>query len=152
MMTVQMTCPECESSIEVYPDKNAEKAQCDVCNHVVNVKFDDNHEQSVLKDCPCCGRKDFYQQKDFNRKIGVTLFIIASIASIWTYGVSFIVLYAADFFLFKKLRYVAVCYKCNTIFRGAKNINEIYGYDHEMNDRIIYADHDFGGKPLHSGH
>lgn len=147
-MTVQLTCPECQSSVEIIPDMNAEKAECDVCKHVMDVKFDQNHEQGILKDCPCCGRKDFYQQKDFNRKIGVTLFIIASILSIWTYGISFIVLYAVDFFLFKKLKYVAVCYKCSTIFRSVNNIGEIYGFDHEMNDRIVYANHDFQGKPL----
>jgi hypothetical protein len=145
MMTVQFTCPECESGIEVYPDQEATKAECDVCNHVIEVKFNSEQEAGILKDCPSCERKDFYQQKDFSRKIGVSLFVVAAILSIWTYGLSFVVLYVADFFLFKKLRYIAVCYKCNTIFRAAKNINDIHGFDHEMNDRIVYSDHDFEG-------
>ena len=32
--------------------------------------------------------------------------------------------------------------------RKVKNIDSIAGFDHEMNDRIIYADHNFEGKPI----
>lgn len=148
MMTVTMTCPECGSGIHVYPNTEASKAQCDVCQKVVDVHFTKEQEAGILKDCPCCQRKDFYQQRDFNRKIGVALFVIAAIASIWTYGLSFVVLYVFDFLLFKKLSSVAICYKCDTIFRNVANLKEIPGFDHEMNDRIKYADHDFQGKPI----
>ena len=101
MMTVQLTCENCGSGIHVYPDAKADKAKCDICNHEHSVQFSQEHEEGTLKSCPSCGRKDFYGQRDFNRKIGVALFVIAAIASIWTYGISFIVLYAFDFFLFK---------------------------------------------------
>lgn len=147
-MEVTFTCPECGSAISVLPDQSASAAICKVCQYKLPVKFDDNHEKGVLEDCPCCYRKDFYKQKDFNRKIGVMLFVIAAIASIWTYGISFIVLYVFDLLLFKKLGEVAICYKCQTVFRKVANIAKLPGFDHEMNDRIIYADHDFGGKPL----
>jgi hypothetical protein len=148
MMNVQITCEKCKSSVEVIPTENATKALCDVCGHITEVKFTQNHLKNQLKECAVCERQDFFIQKDFNRKVGVTLFIIASILSIWTYGISFIVLYAMDFFLFKKLHYVAVCYKCNTIYRGAENTLQIPAFDHEMHDRIVYADHDFKGKPI----
>jgi hypothetical protein len=148
MMTVTMTCPECGSAISVLPDVKAKKASCDICSHEVDVHFKPEHEQSVLKVCPCCERKDFYKQKDFNRKIGVILFVIAAILSIWTYGISFIVLYLFDFILFKILGEIAICYKCNSIFRKVTNLSEISGFNHEMNDRIVYSDHDFEGTPL----
>ena len=101
MMTVHITCEKCGSAIDVYPNKEADAAQCNICHHIMEVNFNEEHEQGLLKDCPVCARKDFYSQKDFNRKVGVALFILASILSIWTYGVSFIVLYAVDFFLFR---------------------------------------------------
>jgi hypothetical protein len=91
---------------------------------------------------------DFYKQKDFNRKIGVFLFVVAAILSIWTYGLSLVALYLVDLFLFRKLSLVGVCYKCRTNFRKISNIQEIREFDHEMNDRIVYSDHDFKGKPL----
>lgn len=50
------------------------------------------------------------------------------------------------FFLFKKIGNIASCYKCNTIFRDVKNLSEISPFDHEMNDRIVYSDHDFKGE------
>jgi hypothetical protein len=148
MMEVQITCTSCGSSIEVLPDYHATKVECDVCKHVQEVKFFKDHEAGVLTECPVCTRMDFYKQKDFNRVIGVTLFVIAAILSIWTYGLSLVALYLFDLFLFRKLSLVAICYKCRTNFRKVKNMDDIRDYDHEMNDRIVYSDHDFKGKPL----
>ncbi|MDC1174612.1 hypothetical protein OAT67_04435 [Bacteriovoracaceae bacterium] len=148
MMEITFTCPECGSGIHVTPSLEANIANCDICEHKLPVKFNEDHVNSNIKDCPCCERKDFYQQKDFNRKLGVLLFVIAAILSIWTYGISFIVLYIFDLVLYKLLGNVVVCYKCNTLFRNVNNISEIPPFDHEMNDRIVYSDHDFEGKPL----
>lgn len=147
-MTVTLTCAECGSGINILPTGDAKAAECDVCHVETPVHFNEDHLQGVLKDCPCCQRKDFYKQKDFNRKIGVILFVIAAIASIWTYGLSLIALWMVDFFLFRKLSQIAICYKCQTIFRNVANIDDIHDFNHEMNDRIIYSDHDFEGKPL----
>ena len=151
MMTVTITCPECGSGIHIYPNAESKIAGCDICQHQVPVHFNHEHEQGILKDCPCCERKDFYKQKDFSRMIGVALFVIAAILSIFTYGISFIVLYLFDLLLFRKLSMIGVCYKCQSIFRNVSNIKDLRVYDHEMNDRIIYSDHDFQGKPL-EGH
>ena len=148
MIEVTITCKDCGSGIHVHPDREATTAVCQVCQSATNVTFSKELEEGVVKDCPVCGRKDFYKQKDFNRKIGVTLFVIAAILSIWTYGISFIVLYLFDLLLYKKIGQVVSCYKCDTLFRKVENIEEIYPFDHEMNDRIKYADHDFAGKPL----
>ena len=147
-MEVTITCPECGSGINVFPSTNATHAQCEICKHEVPVAFTSEHEAGNLCQCPVCNRKDFFQQKDFNRKIGVILFVIGAILSIWTYGLSLVVMWLIDFFLFQKLGSIAICYKCQTIFRKVSNIDKIRPFDHEMNDRIIYADHDFDGKPL----
>ena len=148
MMEITITCKECNSGIHVHPKTTASEAVCQICNTSNPISFSKELEEGVVKQCPVCQRKDFYKQKDFNRKIGVILFVIASILAIWTYGISLIVLYIFDFFLYKKIGDVVSCYKCSTLFRKVKNIDEIHPFDHEMNDRIIYADHDFGGKPL----
>ena len=148
MTSVQITCTNCGSSVEVHPDQQAHKVNCEVCKHTMEVKFNSEHEQGILKECPVCSRQDFYKQKDFNRVIGVALFVIAAILSIWTYGLSLVALYLVDLFLFRKLAMVAICYKCRTNFRNLSNMSEIRDYDHEMNDRIVYSDHDFKGNPL----
>ncbi len=148
MMEVTLTCEECGSGVHVTPNMAIKDAECDVCHHHHPVTFTAKDEASELETCPCCQRKDFYKQKDFNRKIGVILFVIAAITSIWTYGISFIVLYVFDFVLHRYLPEIAICYKCNSIFRNVANIDDLHGFNHEMNDRIIYADHDFQGKQL----
>jgi len=148
MMQIQITCSNCGSGVTVLPSAKATAAKCDICEHVTPLKFDENHEKSHLEDCPVCARKDFYQQKDFNRLVGATLFIIAACLVPWTYGLSLLVLYLLDVFLFRRLSQIAICYKCKTVFREVANISKIPGYDHEMNDRIVYSDHDFKGKPL----
>jgi hypothetical protein len=159
MMTAHFTCKSCGSGIHVYPSLEASMIKCEVCQIEQAVHFNEDHVDGILKDCPGCNRKDFYSQKDFNRKLGVIIFVIAALIStvmLWKgmgpqwYLSTFIVLYALDFFLFRRLNMIAICYKCETIFRDALNINEIPGYDHEMHDRIVYSDHDFKGK--HSGH
>ena len=147
MMSITLTCNKCGSAVHVHPSRHANTAQCPICEHDINLTFTQDHEQRRLVQCPCCQRKDFYSQKDFNRKIGVFLFVLAAIASIWTYGLSFVVLYLFDLFLFKKLKKIAICYKCQTIFREVLNIDKIGEFNHEMNDRIIYAGHDFDGQP-----
>ena len=156
-MTVQFTCKNCGSGIHVYPSTEASKIVCDVCQLEQPVHFTKEHEEGTLKDCPGCERMDFYSQKDFNRKLGVALFVLAAVAStlmLWFglnpfwYLSSFIFLYILDFILFRRLNQIAICYKCNAIFRGVSNINQIEGFNHEMNDRIVYSDHNFHGKPL----
>ena len=157
MMTAHFTCKSCGSGIHVYPSIDASMVKCEICQHQQEVYFNQDHIEGILKDCPGCQRRDFYSQKDFNRKLGVILFVIAAIIStimLWRgmgpqwYLSTFIVLYALDFFLFRRLNQIAICYKCDAIFRDVKNIAEIPGFDHEMHDRIVYSDHNFDGKPL----
>ncbi len=138
-MTVTITCPECGSAISVCPSIDINKLECNICHCKVSVKFNEDHLVGILNTCVYCHGKVFYSQKDFNRKIGVILFIIAAVLSIWTYGISFIVLYLADLFLFKFLPDIAICYKCHTIFRDANNINEIKPFNHQVNDSITYS-------------
>ena len=147
-MIVQLTCTECGSGVEFTPEQSANKVECSVCGTVHDINVSRELEDEILKECPCCGRKDFYKQKDFNRKIGVLLFVVAAILSIWTYGISLIVAWLIDLFLFKKVGWIGICYKCDTIFRTPKNIGDLTDFNHEMNDRIKYADHDFHGEPL----
>ena len=139
MMTVLFTCPSCGSGIHVYPSVANKQVSCDICQHQFEATFDQDHEASLLKNCPHCQGFRFYKQKDFNRKVGVILFVIASILAIFTYGISLIVLYIIDFFLFSKLQMIAICYKCSAVFKNVKNINEIEYFDHETNDRTVYG-------------
>lgn len=153
LLQVHYTCTNCHSGNEVLvpqalPFHAQHRDTCHICQHEKVLNFHKENTENLLHECVVCSRKDFYQQKDFNRKIGVILFVIAAIASIWTYGISLIVLYLIDLVLFSRLGNIVICYKCQTIYRNVANLLEIRPFDHEMNDRIQYSDHDFQGKPL----
>ncbi len=145
-MIVTLTCTNCGSAINITPSVSANSAKCPICEHEHEVHFHAEHEQGELKECPSCSRHDFYSQADFNRAIGIAIFVVAAILSIWTYGISFIVAYLIDLFLFRKLSKIAICYKCQTIFRDVKNIKNFHAFDHYMNDQIQYNNKDFHGK------
>jgi hypothetical protein len=152
-LQIHYTCQNCQSGNEVHVPQSFQPAEvfqdkCHVCGHVQSLKFANENSNDTLHQCVVCERKDFYKQKDFNRKIGVLLFVIAAILSIWTYGISLIVLYLFDLMLFSRLGNIVICYKCQTIYRHVANVVDFGAFDHEMNDRIIYSDHDFQGKPL----
>lgn len=148
MTEVTLTCKKCGSGIYLTPDKDLDHVNCRICEEPHKVLFDQNLLSNQLVQCPCCQRKDFYKQKDFNRKIGVLLFVVAAILSIFTYGISLVVLYILDLILYQKLPEVVSCYKCNTLFRKIENLDSISVFNHEMNDRILYDDQDFDGKQL----
>lgn len=139
-ISAHITCPQCQSGIEVYLNSENKKAQCGICHHELDLQVDKNHEKNCLETCVVCGDNRFYKQKDFNRKIGVGLFIIAAILSIWTYGISFIVFWLIDFFLFKRLGTIVICYKCETIYRNVANLESITDFDHQLHDRIVYSE------------
>lgn len=154
-LKIHYTCGTCHSGNEISLHKNSYtkesvtlKDKCHICGQEQDINISPDNHGDELHMCYICGRKDFYQQKDFNRKIGVLLFIIAALLSVWTYGISLIILYLIDLFLFSRLGNVVVCYKCQTIYRNVSNLSGIQPFNHEMNDRIIYSDHDFQGKSL----
>lgn len=135
-MELTLTCLECKSAVDVTIHQGVHRGVCCICDTVVDLKIEADHINSILKVCPGCSEMDFYSQKDFSRVIGVSLFIIASVLSLYTYGISFIILYSFDYFLFKKLSMIAICYHCRSIFRNVCNIDDVLPYDHERNDRI----------------
>ena len=123
----------------IIASSGVERVQCTICSREQKVSLHEKHLHSLLESCPSCGEASFYTQKDFNRKIGVILFIIAAVASLWTYGLSFVALWLVDCLLYKKLKKIAVCYKCQCIFRNVLNIDDLPPFDHERHDRTVYT-------------
>ncbi len=123
-MDITTYCPKCQKLLTGSLNKDL---HCS-CSYVL-------HDQKNLTTCPICQKQDFYRQKDFNPKIGIGLFILASILSIFTYGLSFIALYLIDLWLYKKIPPLIICYHCQSQFRNVleeKNIDEFDHYKHDM--------------------
>ena len=124
-MTVLFTCPDCGSAVHVLPRVETPDLKCEQCQHEFKAHFNPQHEQGQVDTCAGCERKDFYSQADFNRKLGVLIYLIPTAICLF-FGlivgiVSFFLFWLLDVFLFRQLPKIVVCYHCNTIYRKAAN-------------------------------
>jgi len=71
-----------------------------------------------LERCLRCGLDRLYVQKDFNRKLGLAVFVVAALLSVPTWGVSLLVATLIDLGLYFLIGDVTICYGCNTQHRG----------------------------------
>lgn len=94
--------------------------------------------EETLEACRSCGAKDLYLQKDFPRKIAIPVVIVAAILVPWTYGASLIVAAVIDFIIYRRTKWMTVCYKCRSEYRGFnpnpahkefdRHLDELYRY------------------------
>ncbi|MBI2082496.1 MAG: hypothetical protein HYT76_02910 [Deltaproteobacteria bacterium] len=102
------------------------------------MKFAAMNPDDIITTCPSCSAKDLYLQKDFPRKIAISIVVIGIITSFWTYGISLLVVALIDFILFRRVKWMTVCYKCRSEYRGYKpnpahkefdrHLDELYRY------------------------
>jgi hypothetical protein len=77
--------------------------------------------------CPVCAGSDFYIRKDFNPKVGVTIVAIgASISAVFYWFKRDFIAYSIlgfatliDLLIYGRLKFVTVCYRCHSEFRGS---------------------------------
>jgi ribosomal protein L37AE/L43A len=80
--------------------------------------------------CPFCQSRHYYQQKDFNPVVGIGLVVIGAALVPKTYGLSLPALCLVDWWLYRRVPDLAVCYKCRARFRGFALAPEIQIYNH----------------------
>jgi hypothetical protein len=68
--------------------------------------------------CLRCGLDRLYVQKDFNRMVGLGVFLVAAVLSVPTWGLSLLVATIVDLALYAVLGDVTLCYGCGTQHRG----------------------------------
>ncbi|MBI4971261.1 MAG: hypothetical protein HZC17_05430 [Candidatus Omnitrophica bacterium] len=131
MIEMRYFCPLCETRNRIFlPLK--EDALCLNCNGLVL-------KPSAISEpfkCVLCDYNQFYLTKDFNRGIGLAIFIAGAIASFWTYGISLAVAAVIDALLYKRLAFLKVCYICDTEYKNLPIRKEDKVYDHVIGDLI----------------
>jgi hypothetical protein len=68
--------------------------------------------------CLRCGLDRLYTQKDFNRTLGLAVFVVAAILSVPTWGLSLVAATIIDLVLYFVLGDVTLCYGCGAQHRG----------------------------------
>lgn len=123
---VDCLCRQCQERVMVPVGSDAAIAQCSECQTALLQHTTDGFSaQGALDQCACCGCAHLYQQKDFNRKLGVLLLVLGFALAPWTYGISILVLTLIDFFLYKKVGLVACCYECGAVYRDFAQVAEV---------------------------
>lgn len=141
-MTKQITfgCLHCQSLQTIsLNDSLAETLNfnCPSCETPIELK---RLLQNNIEGCSVCGCKDLHQHKDFNKALGLTLFIIGALLAPWTYYISLFVALIIDAALYPFFPWMAVCYKCHAEFRGWPKNPNLDRFNHEIGAHYEYRE------------
>jgi len=76
-------------------------------------------DDRLLEQCPACGSKQLYVQRDFNQKAGLAIVVVgAALAPFTPFYSSLIAAALVDAALYAVLPEITVCYRCHAHFRG----------------------------------
>ncbi len=87
-----------------------------------------------LEPCPVCEAEHVYKQKDFNRKLGILLLLIGVAGSFYTFGLSLLVVTIFDWWLYRHVGLVGLCYRCHAQFRGSPEIEKLPPFTLQLHD------------------
>ena len=127
-MEIVAKCPQCDAGLPIRASDAPDAIKCGACgqNMPLSVSAAVRAGEGVDQ-CPVCGGGDFYIRKDFNPKMGLTIVIIgASISGVFYYFKRDFIAYSIlgfatliDLLIYGRLKFVTVCYRCHSEFRGA---------------------------------
>jgi predicted RNA-binding Zn-ribbon protein involved in translation (DUF1610 family) len=127
-------CPHCNKHQE-YSLSAFTPRSCAPCSQdLFPLASDTFKEDFTFNQCPHCGADHLYRQKDFNRKVGISLLAVGIVFSYWTYGLSLLAVTLLDGWLYRKVGDVGCCYRCHSQFRNDSQVSLIPVFDLELFD------------------
>ena len=122
-MHVVFPCPECERAARVGVDKPVDW-QCPACDHRMQLRA----AEPTLPECVVCGNHELFKRKDFPHWLGMTILVVACLASVYTYlwyekWLTWAILIgsaAVDGALYLMVGDAIVCYRCDAHHKGIK--------------------------------
>jgi hypothetical protein len=127
-MDVLAKCPQCDAGLPLHAPNAPALITCGSCGKEMSIAMSDAlRADEGVDTCPVCAGGDFYIRKDFNPKLGVTIVVIgASISAVFYWFKRDFIAYSIlgfatliDLFIYGRLKFVTVCYRCHSEFRGA---------------------------------
>src|SRR5260370_8993441 len=83
---IHFQCRACEGEAATRPSR-AERVRCLHCNADVNVFMNDSIlDRNIVTMCVSCGHDALYVQKDFNRQVGMAIFGLWIVASLYFFA------------------------------------------------------------------
>lgn len=89
--------------------------------------------------CAACDHDELYFQKDFNRTTGVALVAVGAVFVPWTYGLSLLAVTILDYVVWRVVKDVIVCYRCQAVHRGYPPNPAFKPFDLVTHDRHVYG-------------
>lgn len=118
-LTLAFACPACGEAVEGALDAGTTGLACPAC--AVRTELPEAPALAAAGDahaCPVCGSTDLYQQRDFNRKLGLALVAVGVLTGPFTHWISTVAFVVLDFALYLLVPTVAICYACEAQQRG----------------------------------
>ena len=135
MPSVHFLCTHCEKRLARIAGEPARVCEhCDRATHVTAPG-----EGAIIARCAACDHDQLFFQKDFNRATGMTLVVIGAVFVPWTYGASLLAVTILDYIVWRMVKDVIVCYRCQAVHRGYPANPELKPFDLVVHDRHVYG-------------
>lgn len=126
--SVQFACPRC-GEVFLQPVEEApgdRRLSCPKCELGFRDGAPGPEPDDPVSRCWVCGNQEFYLQKDFNRQLGLSIAVVSFFVILLVMGFAghregilcLVALAVIDWFLYRMLATVTVCYLCQSIYRG----------------------------------
>ncbi len=118
-LSLVFVCETCDAPVGVILEAPHQSAECRSCRHGASLAVEPAALAARRVDrCQRCGYDRLYVQKDFNRKLGLAVFVVAALLSVPTWGLSLLAATIIDLALYFVLGDVTLCYACGAQHRG----------------------------------
>ena len=119
--SIAFACPNesCGAAVEGALEPATASMTCSACGRATPLPEAGRlAETGVVETCPVCGSEDLYQQRDFNRRLGLGLVALGLLTGPFTHWISTVVFVGLDAVLYLTVPTVAICYACEAQVRG----------------------------------
>jgi hypothetical protein len=135
MASVHFLCTSCEN--RVARDAGEPPRACEHCGAATPATAP--ADESIIDHCAACGHDELYFQKDFNRTTGIALVAVGAVFVPWTWGLSLLAVTILDYIVWRVVKDVIVCYRCQAVHRGYPANPELKPFDLVTHDRHVYG-------------
>ena len=127
-MDIVAKCPQCDAGLPLHASGAPQLIACGSCGKEMPIEVSPAlRADEAVDQCPVCAGHDFYIRKDFNPKVGLLIVIVgAAISGVFYWFKRDFIAYSIlgfatliDLLIYGRLKFVTVCYRCHSEFRGA---------------------------------
>ena len=134
-MSVHFLCTRCEKRLAREAGEAARA--CEHCGAETPVVAPP--ENAIIDRCAACGHDQLYFQKDFNRALGIGIIVVGAVFVPWTYYLSLLGVTILDYIVWRIVKNVIVCYRCQAVHRGYPANPALKPFDLVIHDRHVYG-------------